>query len=243
MQALSEEECAALVQMVERHVEWGGTGEWVREAWPDLRRIGECLLKSERIDGDAVGALLDLASMCNDAVVSERCIGVLRQAASAPSPVSRSAWQEWREKLGCSLDAQTATLAVAPEALAIDGVLRGPVFAPRYMATLTVRFTNGRMEVEFRLDRLYTPKLSIEELLNYSSNNAGARIAYLVLPLAKGLDAPRVDVAVGRSPVGIASTSIEGNRVHIALETPVVLRPGDRLVATISRGGAPANRN
>jgi hypothetical protein len=111
------------------------------------------------------------------------------------------------------------------------------------MATLTVKSTNARMELEFRLDRLYTPKLSIEELLNYSPDNAGARIAHLVLPLTKGLEAPRVDVAVGRSPVGIASISLEGNRVHIDLETPIVLRPGDRLVATISRGNAPANRN
>jgi len=235
---------ADLIIATAEHFRATANAPWLSSVWPSLRRIGDGLAEPDSAAQpgsvtQALASLVDLASSANDGDAAARYQARLRPAASraASSSSADSAWLAWALALGCRMDARTETLTIAPRMVGANRQLSGPVFDPRFWATLDIRPSPARTVVEFRLDRLTQCRLTPAS----DSGLPGAASPFERIRVLefreRGLeDITRAQALLGADPLQVSLERPGDGVLRVVLAAPALVRPGDRLRVVLMSG-------
>lgn len=227
-------EDAALVRLVHRHLERTHDTVWLTSVWAKMHVVVQRMWADGEagpaLDSYTLRALKDLAASANDSKMAEELAGrsAKRELPSGIPVVS--AWSAWDERLGCALD-QGGVLKLMPSGLEVGRILAGPVFHPRFMATVEYRPRPVGLEVSFRVDRLFRPHSGMPD----TASTGGLTLAALEVPLLADAAAVKPQVVLSRGPIGVALVTVSGRVVRIDLDTPVLVQTGDTLAVSLGK--------
>lgn len=226
-----------------QHEEATQDGPWLARVWKLKRSEALQLLDDLAAGRRAAGAwlipLANLAASANDTTVAARAQPFMTPF---PEPIagatSSSAWVSWANRLGCRYDARSGSLTIRPSLGEAVGEITGPVFDPRYWASLNVLRTSVRALIEYRLDRVL-PTASTPGWIEPERRDeiglplSGLRSLTLgVLPSGERPDG--VSVTLGANPIPVEMAQI-GGMIVLTFESPITMRSGDTLRVVLTR--------
>ena len=152
-------------------------------------------------------------------------------AAPDPSDADMAATQGWApfwRSMGCTYDGNAGLLTLAPDASALGGRGAVPMLSPQMWASVTGRVDDEGVQMDVRLDHLWSTRLPGGMVDILSSAGRRAEVRSVVVPWRLGRK-PEAALYSGDDPIPISSATVAEGRLTIALKQPWSALAGSRL--------------
>ncbi len=231
----SVSDCAQLVRV---HLDATSARGWLNHIWPRLRDTAMPILRGSsdcpnRRNG--LTAMLDLATLANDADAARECASLLAGAGSSPdgpagdSPSQPGAWERWHHTMGCSYDPEHQELRLIP-AMAVSAVrMAGPVLMPYHWGWCDWRQLPVRTTVEFRVNRMMPMQVRSADPEKRSVQGPPFEVRRVVMRPPRTIKGGEVRAMVGLTPIRNNAQFMPDGMIEVSFGTSIRLGPGDRL--------------
>ncbi len=141
---------------------------------------------------------------------------------------STQGWAPFWRTMGCSYDGDAGLLTLAPDASALTGRGAVPMLSPQMWASVTGRIDDEGVQLDVRLDHLWSTRLQGGMVDLLSSAGRRAEIRVVVVPWKLGRK-PDAALYAGDDPIPISGATIAEGRLTITLKQPWSASTGSRL--------------